>query len=226
MGFLGRSFRICFGLRFLSKFFFVRLNLTIDVFLQLCLRFVHVHIVNQLVVRLGSHSHQLWLATVSLAIDMLHDFVIGAKLLLVRRHHTIHTIYRCVSYKLLEVRHLNEVANIRMEHNIVSHANLAIDVLVVLALADAVREPPRCASFAIRLGDFLPLWLINSIVIANVNKGLLVEELLLEVADHLLTEGLDTEASIRLDQLSANGKLTALLHLSQVLIVLWPMLWV
>ena len=57
LGFLGRSLRVCFGLCFLSSFFFVRLDLTIDVFLQLCLRFVHVHIVNQLVVRLGSHSH-------------------------------------------------------------------------------------------------------------------------------------------------------------------------
>ena len=70
----------------------------------------------------------------------------------------------------------------------------------------------------------MALWLVDTIVIAHIDKGLLVEELLLKVTDHLLSVGLDTEASIRLDELCTNGQLTALLHLTQVLIVLWSML--
>ena len=67
---------------------------------------------------------------------------------------------------------------------------------------------------------------VNQLMEAHIDECLLVKELLVLVADHLLGKGLDTEASIWLDELCADGKLTALLHLSQILIMFRPMLGV
>ena len=160
----------------------------------------------------------------ALAIDMLHDLVVGTKFLLVCSHHAVYSINRCVCYELLEVWHLSKVCHIRVENHVVSHANVSVDVLVVLALADSVGEAPGSSFLAVGLDHLLALRLVDTIVVAHVDEGLLVEELLLEVADHLLSESLDTKASGGLDEFGANGQLTTLLHLTQVLIMLRPML--
>ena len=113
-----------------------------------------------------------------------------------------------------------------MEDNVVGHANTSLVILIMLALTHPIWQTPTSSSFAIWTCHFLLLRLINSLVPTHIYEGLLVKELLPCIADHLLTEGLDAEASIRLDKHGAHWELTALLHLSQVLIVLWPMLWV
>lgn len=58
----------------------------------------------------------------------------------------------------------------------------------------------------------------------HIDKSLLVKELLLLVADHLLSESLDAEARVWLDQHGAHGHLTTFFHLSEILVVLGPVL--
>ncbi len=48
---------------------------------------------------------------------------------------------------------------------------------------------------------------------AHIDECLLVKELLVMVADHLLGKGLNAEAGVGLDKLCADGELTALFHL-------------
>ena len=69
----------------------------------------------------------------------------------------------------------------------------------MLTLADAVGKPPGGTFLSIGLCHLLPLWLINCVVEADIDKGLLVKELLLEVTDHLFTKRLDAEACVGLD---------------------------
>lgn len=158
------------------------------------------------------------------AIDVLHNLVIRAQLLFVGGHDPIHAVDGCVRHELLEIRHGDEVGNIRVEYDIICHANLAVHILVMLTLTDSIWEAPGCASFTIWLSDFLALRLIDRIMVAHIDKGLLVKELLLEVADHFLTECLDTKGGVGLDELCADGKLAALLHFLQVLIMLGSVL--
>ena len=224
LGLLSGSLGIRLRLGLLCRLFLVGAHLAIYFFLQLGLLLVHVHVVYQLVVSLRSHSHELWFAAVALAVNVLHDLVIRAQFLLIRRHHSIHSIDRCVRHKFLEIGHDDKVGNVRVEYNIVSHANLAIDILVMLAFADSIGQPPRSSFFAIWLSNFLPLRFINRVMIAHIDKCLLVEELLLEVADHLLSERLNAESSIGLDKFGADRELAALLHLPEILIVLGSVL--
>ena len=69
----------------------------------------------------------------------------------------------------------------------------------MLAFTDSIGQGPRGALFAIRLNSFFLLRFHHSLVPTHIDEGLLVEELLLLVTDHLLGSRLDTEAGNRLD---------------------------
>ena len=198
----------------------------VDILLQLGLCLAHVHVVKKFVICFNFDSHELWLASMTLALDMLHDLVIGGQLFFVYSQHPIDTVDGCVCDELLEVGLHDEVGHVSVEHNVVGHANFFVIVLVVLAFTDTVRKSPTCSFSAIGLGHFFPLRLVNQLMEAHIDKGLLVKELLLDITDHFLGESLYAKACIWLDQFGADGHLTALLHLSQVLIVLGTMLWV
>ena len=180
------SLGLFFLLLLLGHLLLVRLHLTHDVFLQLRLLLVHIHVVQQLVAHLFLDSHQLGLATMALAVDVLENFVVGAELLLVLCEDAVDAIQGRVSDKLLELWHVAEIGHVSVEHHIVSHANIALKVLIMLAFADTVRQTPRCTFLAVWTGHLLALRLVYLLVPADVDKGLLVEELLLEVADHFL----------------------------------------
>ena len=170
------------------------LHLLVDIALQLCLLLVHIDVVKQRVVTLDTYSHQLWLASMSFTIDMLHNLVIGAQLLFVLSQAAIYTIDGCICHEFLEVSLSNELGDVRVENYIVSHADSTTVVLVVLALTHSVGQAPRGASLAVR-ADLLPaIWLLDKLVPADIHEGLLVEELLLLVTHHLLCTCLDTEA--------------------------------
>ena len=77
---------------FLGLLLFVGLHLAHDVFLKLRLLLVHVHVIEQLIAHLFLHSHQLGLATMTLAVDMLHNFVVGAQFFLVLGKDAVHTV--------------------------------------------------------------------------------------------------------------------------------------
>ena len=202
------------------------LHLVPDVFLKLSLHLIVVHIVEKLVVGLLLHSHELGFPTMALAIDMLHDLIIGGELLSVLGHDAIYSIDSSISSELLELWDVEKVRNIRMEDHIVGHANASLVILIMLAFAHPVGQTPASASFAIWTRHFLLLRLVDALVPTHINKGLLVKELLPLIADHLLTKGLNTEARTRLDEHGADRELTTTLHLSQVLVVLRPVLWV
>ena len=61
---------------------------------------------------------------------------------------------------------------------------------------------------------------------AHIYEGLLVKELLLSIADHLLASCLDAETGNRLDEFSAHWKFATLFHLTKVLVMLRPVFWV
>jgi hypothetical protein len=93
----------------------------------------------------------------------------------------------------------------------------------MLAFTDSIRQAPRGTSFAVGISDLLLLRFLHSFMPAHIDKGLLVEELLLGVADHLLAFRLDTEASNRLDKFSTDRQFATLFQLTKVLVMLWPM---
>ena len=159
-----------------------------------------------------------------LTIDVLHDFVVGAQLLFVLGKNTIHAVNSCVRHELLKLWHRNKVSHIRIEHHVVGHAYNLLVILIMFSLADSVRQTPRRSSLAIWPRYLLSLRLVDAIVPAHIDKGLLVEELLLLITDELLGKSLDAKAANRLDKHRADRQLASLLHLSQVLIVLGPVL--
>ena len=203
------SFRIFIGL----LFFTVLLLSFRDIFLELRLTLGHVHVVDELVVGIHSNCHELGLTAVHLTQDVLHDLVIGREFLLVLGHDAVATIDSGVSDELLELGIVDEVGDVPVEHHIVSHAETALIVLVVLALADTVGKAPSYALLTISASNLLLLGLFDILVPTHIDEGLLIEERLLVVTDHLLRRCLDAEACDWLDQLGANRELTALLHL-------------
>ena len=93
-------------------------------------------------------------------------------------------------------------------------------------LTDSVWETPVVADFAIFLGHLNLLMLLNFLVEANIDKALLVKEGLLTFGNHLLASGLHAEARSGSDQDSAWWQVSLLLHLPQIGIQLWLVLWV
>ena len=83
LGLQGGLISICLCLGLLRCLLLVGPDLPVDLFLKLGLLLVHVPVVQQIIVSLGSHRHELWFASVSLAIDMLHDFVIATQFLFI-----------------------------------------------------------------------------------------------------------------------------------------------
>ena len=77
----------------------------------------------------------------------------------------------------------------------------------MLALAHPVWQAPTSAFLSIWTRHFLLLRLVDGLVPTHIDKGLLVKELLSLIANHLLTKGLNAEASIRLDQHGAYWEL-------------------
>ena len=224
---LSRSLvRIGLCLLFLVHFFAILLHSIIDLFLKFCLLLIHVNVIEQWVTTLYPNSHKLWLTAVSLTVNVFHNLVISAQLFFVLSKDSIDTVYSCISYELLEICLDDKVCDIGMEHHIVSHADASSVVLIVLAFAHSVWKTPGSASLAVWASDFLALGLLNRLVPTNIEERLLVEELLFVVADHLFGGGLDAKASSWLDESCTRWHLTSLFHLAQVLIVLWPMLWI
>lgn len=83
LGLQGGLISICLCLGFLRGLLFMGLDLPVDIFLKLRLLLIHVHVVQKIIISLGSHRHELRFATVSLAVDMLHYFVIAAQFLFI-----------------------------------------------------------------------------------------------------------------------------------------------
>ena len=135
-----------------------------------------------------------------LALNVLHDLVIRGDLLFLISKHSIDSINRCIRHKLLEIRVENKLPNIWMKHNIVCHAQSSLVVLIVLSLAHSVGELPCRSLFTIWLDLGFLHRLINRVMEADIDEGLLVEEGLLEIVHELLSSRLDTESSCRLDQ--------------------------
>ena len=130
----------------------------------------------------------------ALALDMLHNLVIGGELLFVLGQAAIHTINGGISDEFLELWHVDEVGHITVEHHIVSHAKAALIIFIVLALAHTVGQAPASAALTIWLSHFLLLGFVNQLMPTHIDKGLLVKERLLLIADHLLASRLDAEA--------------------------------
>ena len=126
-----------------------------------------------------------------------------------------------VRHELLEFRGLEqEVADVDVEDDVVGAHKVALQILIVPVLADRVGERPGVAALALRVGHVLPLGLLNVLVHAHVDEGLLVEEGLVNLAHHLLRDRLQAETGYWLDQLGALRQITRLLQLPQVLLVL------
>ena len=166
----------------------------IDLLLKLRLTLAHVHVVDELVFSLNSNCHELGLSAMALALDMLHNLVIGGELLFVLGQAAIHTINGGISDEFLELWHVDEVGHITVEHHIVSHAKAALIIFIVLALAHTVGQAPASAALTIWLSHFLLLGFVNQLMPTHIDKGLLVKERLLLIADHLLASRLDAEA--------------------------------
>lgn len=86
-------------------------------------------------------------------------------------------------------------------------------------LRDRIGHLPGIARLAI-LGDKLAGWFHDVLMHADVDECLLIEILLVDIADQLLSSGFDAECSHGLDQLSADGQIASVLQLSQVGLVL------
>ncbi len=111
----------------------------VDVFLELGLGLIHIHIVQKWIAGFYFDCHELRFATMTLALDVLHDFVIGGNFLLVLRQNFIDTINCCISDEFLELSLHDKISNISVEHDIISHDNALFVVLIVLSFADTVR---------------------------------------------------------------------------------------
>lgn len=74
----------------------------------------------------------------ALALDVLHDLVIGGEFLSVLSEDTVNTIDGGISDEFLELWHVDEVGHISVEHHVVSHAEISVVILVVLAFADSI----------------------------------------------------------------------------------------
>ena len=140
----------------------------------------------------------------ALALDVLHDLVIGGEFLSVLSEDTVNTIDGGISDEFLELWHVDEVGYISVEHHVVSHAEISVVILVVLAFADSIGQTPGGAALAIWLLDLFLLRLVDKLVPTHIDKGLLIEERLLVITDHLLCGGLDAETVVWLDELCAN----------------------
>ena len=197
-----------------------------NILLQLSLLLAHIHIVQQWIPRINFYSHELWLISLTLAVDVLHNLVISRELFFVFCEDLIDSLDGCVGDKLLELIVADKVGDIRMEDDIVSHAHGPLIVLIVLTLAHSVRQTPGCSFSPIWLCHFDSIGLLDSLVPAHIDECFLVKELLLVIGHHLLCRRLDTEASVRLNERRADWEFATFFHFSEILIVLGSMLWI
>ena len=103
-----------------------------------------------------------------------------------------------------------------MEDNVKGGAEHALLVLVMPDFADPVGQLPLVSSLAVRHLDVLLLGLIDIVMGADVDEGLLVEVLLGRLVNQLLGAGLYAEEGVGLDQLGAYGQVALFLQLSEV----------
>ena len=85
------------------------LHLVPDVLLKLSFHLIVIHVIEQFVVGLLLHSHELGFPTMALAVDMLHDLIIGGEFLSVLGHDTIHSINGSISSEFLELCDMEKV---------------------------------------------------------------------------------------------------------------------
>ena len=173
------SLTLHLGLLLSLHLLLVLLHFLANFFLKLGLLLIDINIVEEFVFCCHFDCHELRLPAVTLAIDMLHDFVVRTQLFLVLCQHTVHAIDGGVSYKLLELGHPDEVGNVGAEDYIVSHADGTLVILIVLSFADTVGQAPRDAFFAVGADLLNLVRLVDRIMPRYVHEGLLVEELLL-----------------------------------------------
>mmetsp|Transcript_41249 Transcript_41249/g.62790 ORF Transcript_41249/g.62790 Transcript_41249/m.62790 type:complete len:284 (-) Transcript_41249:170-1021(-) len=212
LGFIQAALVLGFLLFFLHLLVFNAM----DLLLKLGLGLVDIHVVDERVVRGLFNRHHGGLAT--LALHVLQNLVVGRQLLLVLLQHAVYAVDGRVRHELLEVR-VDEVAlHVFVEDHIVGRDQFALVVLIVTLLTNSVGHFPVEAGGAVGLLAQLLLGLGNSVVEANVDEALLVEEALGPLAHHLLARRLDTEALFRLDELSACGQVSRSLHLLEVLL--------
>ena len=79
---------------------------------------------------------------------------------------------------------------------------------------------PCIATLAIVILNEFSLWFLNGLMHANVDKGLLVKELLVDVTNQLLSCCLHAKGSDWLNQLGTNWKISGVLKLLQIELVL------
>ena len=130
---------IFFGLLFLCLCIQMILSGLVDVFLELGLSLIHIHIVQKRIASFDLDCHQLRFAAMTFALDVLHDFVISGNFLLVLRQNFIDTINCCIGDEFLELSLHDKVTHISVEHNIISHDYTLFVILIVLSLTNTVR---------------------------------------------------------------------------------------
>lgn len=107
---------------------------------------------------------------------------------------TIYSIDSSVGNELFEFWHVYKVGDIPVEHDVISHAKATLVVFIVLAFTHAIRETPARALLAIGLCNFLALRFVDQLVPTHIYEGLLIEERLFLVANHLFSRRLDTKS--------------------------------
>jgi hypothetical protein len=96
---------------------------------------VNIYVFEQWISRVNSDLQQPGLA--ALALEVLHDLVVGGALLLVLGEDAVHAVDGRVSHEFLEVRGLQqEVPDVHAEYHVESRYQVAFAVLVVSALRD------------------------------------------------------------------------------------------
>ena len=113
-----------------------------------------------------------------------------------------------------------------MENTIKSGAQILFIILIVSHFRHSVRKAPVYSSFTISLSDSFLLWFLHLFVETDIDKTFLIKEGLCLLRHHFLCGCLDTESSDWLDELCARWKISLFLHLSQILLHLWFVLWI
>ena len=158
---------------------------------------------------------------------MLEDLVVCGALLLVFSEHSVHAINCSVRHKFFELLSSSkqEVTNVGVENNIKSRDQVALCILVMAVLGHRVGQLPGVAALSV-LGHILPLRLLDVFMHANIDEGLLVKVLLVDVTHQLLSSCLYAECGNWLYQLGPHWKITSSFQLSQIGLVFSLILWV
>lgn len=150
-----------------------------DFFLKLSLVFANICIVQQFCLSLNFDSEQARLA--SLAFHILHDLIVIGTLLFVLSKDPVYSIYGWVSYELLKFLIIDETSDVIMEDYIKCGTKHLVFILIMPSFANSVRQLPLVPRLPVGCLDKFPPRLVHVFMDANVDKGLLVEVLFVDL---------------------------------------------